>query len=109
MSVYSNFLDDISSAARAFFKLTYHASTRAGEVTNHSFPGLSGTSALTGLRDECNALSRAAESSVRKNERDRWHAREGCSNTLTQDSLDRISAARATNLALPHIATFEFC
>jgi hypothetical protein len=44
-----------------------------------------------------------------KNESDRWQAREGCPNTLTQDSLDRISAARTTNLALPHVATFEFC
>ena len=56
----------VSRAARAFLKLSYHCSTRAGDVMNHSFPGLSGTSAPTSLSDECNALSRAAESSVRR-------------------------------------------
>ena len=33
---------------------------------NHSFPGLSGTSAPTSRSDECSAFSRAEESSVRK-------------------------------------------
>jgi hypothetical protein len=57
-----------------------------------------------------NATHSQEPRSLQSEERpDRWQTREGCSDTLAQDSLDRISTARATNLALPNIAIFEFC
>jgi len=62
----SGLRNEVSIAASAVWKITYHASMRAGEVINHSSPGASGTSAPTNLSAECKAVSRAKESSVLK-------------------------------------------